>query len=101
MALESFTKQPYEEFMIAGEFTSVLATGETLSSPAASAINGKTKVDTTSAVLEIGTLVVSGTQVQVRCKAGIDKETHKITIRTETSAGNKWEIDVNMKVKET
>jgi hypothetical protein len=101
MALEEFTKQPYEEFVIAGEFSAVLATGETLLNPAMTAINKKTGVDTSSDVIESGTVQVSGSQVVGRVKAGVHKETHKITIRTETSDSNKWEIDVLMKVVET
>ena len=100
MALEEFSKQPYEEFVIAGEFSSVLATEETLSTPTMTAINKKTGVDTSAAVIEGGTVAVSGSQVIGRVKAGATKETHKITIRTETSDSNKWEIDVLMKVKE-
>jgi hypothetical protein len=101
MALEQFTKQPYEEFVIAGEFSAVLATGETLSNPTMTAINKKTLEDTSAEVIESGTVAVSGTQVVGRVKAGVHKETHKITIRTETSDQNKWEIDVLMKVVET
>jgi hypothetical protein len=100
MALESFTKQPYEEFVIAGEFSAVLAVAETISTPLMTAINKKTGTDTTATVIEAGTVAVNGTRVQARCKAGADKETHKITIRAETSDQNKWEIDVLMKVKE-
>jgi hypothetical protein len=100
MALESFSKQPYEEFVIAGEFSSVLETGETLLNPTMTAVNKKTGVDTSSEVIESGTVAVSGSQVVGRVKAGVDKEQHKITIRTETSLSNKWEIDVIMKIKE-
>ena len=101
MALETFTKQPYEEFTIAGEFSAVLEVGETLSTPVVSAMNKKTLADTTTDVTDQGSVVVDGTQVKVLVKAGVTKDTHKITIQTETSNSHKWEIDVLMKVKET
>ena len=100
MALESFSKQPYEQFVIAGEFEAVLLTGETLQNPTMTAINKATDADTSTVVIEQATVAISGTQVIGRVRAGVDGETHKITIRTETIDDNKWEVDVLMKVKE-
>lgn len=103
MALESFTKQPYEEFMIAGDFSKVLEDTETitLATSTVTAVNKSTGDDTSSAVLDASTKEVDGSQLRCRCKAGLTGEQHKITFRAVTSEENKWEIDVIMKVKET
>ena len=101
MGLENFKKQPYEEFLIAGDYVNVLNSGETLvlgsSSAAASDSAGN---DQTSVVLDVSTLAVSGSQLKVKVRAGVTGETYKITFKTTTSLGYKWEIDVNMRVIE-
>ena len=102
MVLEHFRKQPYEEFYIAGCYSNVLETGETL------VIGGSivTAVDTdgndkSSDVLDQATISVVDSKLQIRCKAGIESESpYQITFKTTTSTGNKWEIDVKMDVDE-
>jgi hypothetical protein len=103
MALESFTKQPYEEFMIAGDFTQVLESTETIvvGTSTVTATDKSTGEDTSATVLDASTKEVDGTQLRCRCRAGLTGEQHKITFRAVTSEENKWEIDVIMKVKET
>lgn len=100
MSIKTFSKQPYEEFMIAGEFKKVLATGETLNTPTMTAVNNATGLDSSSDVIESGTVAVNGTQVIGRVKGGTTGQTHKITIKCVTSDSNKWEVDVNMDVTE-
>lgn len=103
MIIEYFTKQPYEEFYIAGCFSNVLETGETLvlaESTVTAQDNNET--DKSSDVLDQATISVIDSKLQIRCKAGIESESpYKLTFRVTTSTGNKWEIDVKMNVDET
>lgn len=103
MALERFTKQPYEEFVIAGEYSDVLETGETIISGTSTVTSVDTSDDSDSSteVLDTATKAVDGTQLKMRVKGGVHGEKHKITFRADTSLGNNWEIDVIMKIKET
>jgi len=103
MALESFTKQSWEEFVIAGSLENVIATGEAIdlgsSSVAAVDKNGD---DVSTTVLDQGTLIDDGYYLKIRCRAGDESlSPYKITFKIPTDAGNKWEIDVKMKIKET
>jgi hypothetical protein len=103
MAIKTFGKQPYEKFYIAGEFKKVLASSESLQIPiSATAVVMVDEVegaDSTSEVIA-GTAAISGTQVVCQVQQGVDGSVHKITIRTETTDGNKWEVDALMEVDE-
>ena len=102
MALNGFSKQPYEEFVIAGDFADVLETGETLdlSSSSVSATD-KDGNDVSLTILEQATVVIEGSQLKVRCMAGeSDLSPYKVTFRTSTNLTNKWEIDIKLQVKE-
>jgi len=99
--MESFEKQPYEEFVIAADFVNVLEDAETIESgPTVTA----TDVDGEDAVLDIiddTTISVSGSQVLVLVKAGVELSSpYQITFQCVTSNGNKWELDVHMFVRE-
>lgn len=99
-ALDKFTKQPYEKFVIAGEFNRVLELGESLTSPTVTSIDINDESDSTADIIETSTIQVDGSQVKVQCKGGVDGETHKITIRTETNLNNKWEVDAEINIEE-
>jgi hypothetical protein len=103
MTIKTFGKQPYEKFYIAGEFKKVLASSETLQIPiSASAVVVVDEVkgaDSTSEVIA-GSAAISGTQVVCQVHQGGDGSIHQITIKTETSDGNKWEVDALMEVDE-
>ena len=109
MALESFSKQSYEEFFIGGDFVDVLESGEELSlSPCTVIAIDAAAADVSITVLDIATKALDnsadgGTNnvLKVRCRAGAEANSpYKYTFKGETTLGNKWEIDVKMKVKE-
>lgn len=114
MALEFFTKQNYEEFFIAGDFVDVITTtGETLTlgSCTVEAID-KAGNDVADVVLEQATKKLDDSpdsatgftdnMLAIRCRAGEQaKSPYKITFKGVTSELNKWEVDINMKIKET
>ncbi len=109
MALESFSKQNYEEFYIGGDYVDVLESGEELSlSPCTIVAEDAAGVDKSSTVLDTATKALDDSEsggtnnvLKVRCKAGSEGDSpYKITFKGETTLGNKWEIDVKMKLKE-
>lgn len=106
MAVESFTKQPYEEWVIAGSIEDVVDTGETITLGSCDVKawqwDDLTQEETTN-VIEIATLSKDDTlhYLKVRVKGGTTAiATYKITFYIVTSLSNKYEIDVKMKIKE-
>ena len=101
-SLESFSKQGYEEFIIAADLVNVLNTGEEIiiGSSEIFAID-KGAGSATDDILYPFSKTVSGSQLRIRCKGGIEsKSPYKITFRAVTNEDNKWEVDVLMRVKE-
>jgi hypothetical protein len=100
--MDSFTKQPSEEFYIAGGFTNVLQTGETIveGSSTVTAVDTSDDSDASTIVLEQATKTVDGVYLKMQCKAGENNGKYKITFRASTSDGNLFEVDVLMRVKE-
>ena len=98
----AFEKQPYEEFVIAGDFTTVLAAAEsiTLATSVVTAVD-KNGDDATVDVLEADSESVVGHQFRARCKGGTEElSPYQITFKIVTSLSNKWEIDVIMNIEE-
>jgi len=102
MALEYFTKQPYETFMVAADFSADLDTGETITEGTSDVIaEDKNGDDATSDVLTIGAKVVDEGLLKIRVKDGTENLTpYKITFRAVTSLVNKYELDISMRIKE-
>lgn len=105
MALESFKKQSWEEFVIAGSIEDVVDTGELIElTPSLVIAEDKEGTDVSNAVLDQLTLTKDDAlhYLKIRCKDGAEgKSPYKITFRVDTDQGNRYEIDVVMKVKET
>lgn len=103
MALDSFNKQPYEVFWVSADFSNNLDSSEAIvvGSSAVTAMD-QDGVDATSDVIVTGTITVSGDTLQIQVKGGTTAITYKLTFRatTDASPANKFELDVNMKVKE-
>jgi len=100
MALVSTTKQNYEKYFIHGDFSAVLDEGETIASESISAIDAAGD-DATSAMIDMTSPFVDGAKQYVRIQGGTqDGSPYKVTIRVVTSAGNQWEVDCLVKVKE-
>lgn len=109
MALDNFTKQPYEEFRVSADFGKNFQAGETLTLGSCSvAAVDSTDQDVTATVTDQATIAVidgvesgvSQSALQVLVRAGTDGETYKLTFKGYTSLDHKWELDINMKVKE-
>jgi hypothetical protein len=115
MAVESFTKQSWEEWVIAGSIDDVIDTGETIVE-ATSDIKAwhwdDETTEKTTDLIEIATKAADNTNfwLKVRVKGGDATEVpeggsnpgvYKITFYIITSLGNKYEIDVKMKIKES
>ena len=112
MALEDFTKQGYEEFTIGGDFEEVIdSDAPELLDLSKCDVKAWDKNNTvrTADVLYIATMALEdspdgGTNnvLAIKCKAGTELLTpYIITFYGETTLGEKWEIDVKMKIKET
>jgi hypothetical protein len=102
VALESFTKQAYEAFVIAADFGDVLVGTEALSSSTVVATD-KDDTDVSGAVTTSATKAIDGTEVQIQVKAGSAAASpYKITFKavTDVTPANQWEKDITMKVKE-
>jgi uncharacterized protein (UPF0333 family) len=100
MQLEKFTKQPYEQFYISADFSKNLSSSESVNAQTCTATD-KDAADASSIVIESGTISTTNNIVQIQIKGGtVAKSPYKLLFRVETDAGNKWELDVTMYVKE-
>jgi hypothetical protein len=100
MQIEKFTKQSYEQFYIAGNFSLNLGDGETIDDETVTAVD-KTGADATATVLTAGTDTIVDGKVRVQVTGGSQAlSPYRIRFIIETSLTNKWEIDVKMRVKE-
>ncbi len=101
MGLDSTQKQSYERYFIYGDFSSVMETGETIDSETIVA-EDKDGADATATVVDAASAYVDGFKQYVRIKDGTEAASpYKITIKIETSNGNRWEVDGLIKIKET
>ena len=98
--IENYTKQPWEEERIAGEFTDDLDDGETISSSTVSAVD-KDDNDVSTTVLDQATKTIDGGYVKIFAKGGSEAASpYVITFRATTSDGQKLEVDVRMRIEE-
>jgi len=103
MALDNFTKQSYESFIISANFEKNMTPGETLTLASCSvSATDKDGVDASSTVLDSTSKAVSGTKLQIRVKDGAEAggSPYKITFKAVTSLSNKWEKDVQITITE-
>lgn len=115
MALPKSTKQPYEKFFIGVDFTLALEETEDidLGSSAVTAVD-KDGDDATSIIIESGSKQIDTAEpedvpytpqddamLSARVQGGIEDDSpYKLTYRIVTTAGNQYEKDVKLKVKE-
>ena len=112
-SIESFQKQNYERWYISGDLMTtdgaLLEDGESIDLVNTTiTVIDKNEDDVTATVLQPSTKALTdspdgGTNnaVKVRVQEGIkDLSSYKITFRIPTDRGNKFEIDVRMKVRE-
>ena len=105
MGLERTEKQGFERYFVHGYFSAVLDVDETLDianvETTVTAIDNA-GADATATIIDDASRYVDGSNLYVRIKDGTEGESpYKITIRVETSKGNRWEIDGLVKIKET
>lgn len=105
MGLTKTEKQGFERYFIQGDFSAVLESGETLDvsnvNTTITAIDSS-GADVTATIIDDASKYVDGTRLYVRIKDGDEVGSpYKITIKVETSNGNRWEVDGLIKVKET
>ena len=107
--MESFKKQNYEEFLVAGDCVDVLDTGEELILAGSEVIAYDSEGTVVSGDVLIAPTMALGdspdggtnNMLQIRCKDGLEANSpYKITFRMITDQGNRWEVDVRMKIKE-
>jgi len=103
----SFTKQPYEEFVIGISFKKRLDSDETITAKTVTAT--LSSADATSTVIagsEIGTDEYAG-YILIGVKGGVTGSTYKITTKITTDkqlpddSYQKFESDINMRIVET
>lgn len=115
MALPKTTKQPYEKFFIGVDFTQALEADEDidLSNSSVTAVD-KDGDDATSTIIESGSKTIDtaiegdvpytpqdDAMLSARVQDGSEAESpYKLTYRIITTAGNKYEKDLKLKVKE-
>ncbi len=101
MALTKTEKQGYERYFVYGDFSSVMEIGETIGSSTI-VVEDNAGVDATATVIDAASEYAEGFKQYVRIKDGAEASSpYKITIRIETSNFNRWEVDGQIKVKET
>jgi len=105
VGLERTEKQGFERYFVHGDFSEVLGVDETLDianlETTVTALDN-TGADATATIIDDASKYVDGTSLYVRIKDGTEAESpYKITIKVETSKGNRWEVDGLVKIKET
>ena len=99
MAADHFQKQPSEIETLTEDFaTERLQGAETVSSHTVTAIKCSDETDATSDIIDSDS--ESAGVVTFTVKAGIDRESYKITVEVTTDAGHIYEQDVIMDVKD-
>ena len=103
-SLQTFTKQNYEQFYIAGDISDFVESGEAISLTESSVVaEDKDSVDVSSVVLEQATksLFNNDLYLRIRCREGAEAVSpYKITFRIKTTLDNRWEIDARMLITE-
>lgn len=98
--MDNFTKQGYEEFVVDVDYKLNFTDEETIEIQEVIAID-KLGKDVTDKVTNSASLTNDGSKVSVMVRAGsVDESPYKLTFRCATSLGNKWEHDIQMKIKE-
>lgn len=110
MALEKFEKQPAEQWFVYGSILNVQDPTETINfaNSTITAVDLSDGSDVSGVVLSQATKALaddpdgeySDNMLGILCQAGTDGKKYQITFRMETSAGQLFEVDVVMKVKE-
>ena len=94
------TKKPYEVFPLSVDFQDVLATGETISTAAASSVLLGGYAEESSSLVSASAPTIDGTTVLFSIQGGADGQTHLVRVQITTSDGNKYQEDITVVVQE-
>lgn len=104
MSNHALSKQPGEKFYIEMDFSKNFTSGETVNIGSSSVtVIDKDGVDKSTDIIDAGTLAASSTNngLIARIKGGlVTAEPYKITFVLTTSAGNVWEDDISLGIRE-
>lgn len=89
---EFLVKQPWEKRLYEMDFANLLTSGDSLGTVDSVSQSKRGRV-AGSSDLTIGAASVSGTKVQFTIEGGSSGEDYKITVRVNTTAGNRLEGD--------
>ncbi len=92
-------KQPWESFVIAGEFTNNMTASETITLGSSSVTIVDANGEDKTADMISSPQVISRTKLAARLSGGTaDLSPYKVTFKILTSDLNKWEKDVQIRV---
>jgi len=111
---EKFYKQPWETYLVGGDFSRVLESGEELvvgdcditaidmddESAAPEVLDNSYKQVTTADEDDIDVTPVTNGMLMTRIQAGVDLAKYKITFKGSTNNDNQFEIDTYMNIKD-
>ena len=99
--MNTLTKQPYEALNVWVDFAAMLGLADTITIDSVKAMDLATGLDSTATVIEDSPApVVSGQKVLFQIIGGVNGDSHKITVKVLTSAGEKVEEDIDLYVVE-
>lgn len=96
--METFSKQPAEQYSIAFDYTDRLPTGRTITSALVSATIISSGADATGTVIGTPTATVVGNEARFTIQAGTTGVDYKITVTLTLDNGHILEDDLTMKV---
>lgn len=115
MGLTATEKQNWERYFVHANFSDVMEADETIviAGSTISALDAgvwdeaagaysTNPADATSLVTDQTSIYAEGHKYYIRIMDGVeDKGPYKLTFRITTSSGNRWEVDGELKLKET
>ncbi len=101
MAILNIQKEPWERITIGGDFSNVLAAGETIVAPPVSTVTAfeSTGTNVSEIFLDQATISVDGSILKIRCLDGYSGKIYFVNFKIETSLGERWETNIKIVVK--
>jgi hypothetical protein len=93
-------KQSYEAYYIAFDFFRLIVPGDTVESADVIATDS-TETDVTSELIDSDVQTITGTQINVYVMGGTSGQTYKLTCKITTTAGEKYEMEASIIVKDS
>lgn len=99
--MESFVKQPYEEWTIAVDFTNRLPSGSTIATMVVSAVKESDGSNASSDVLDATDATINSAIVTVGVKGGSNEQDYILSFKGTLTPTGKVETDIRMKVRDS